>query len=146
MSPTSSLSAEHPTHRSPGLDIATEMPPSQLKRLKASLREQGITGPQKSKKQKKSQSKNADHHERKASALASIRESFNPFEFKHLARPHKHEYVSAQAENAPKKILGRPGVTKSAGEEARRKSLLPEMHRKKRGRGRGRGGRGRGDY
>lgn len=106
------------------------MPPSQLKRLKASLREQGITGPQKSKKQKKSQSKNADHHERKASALASIRESFNPFEFKHLARPHKHEYVSAQAENAPKKILGRPGVTKSAGEEARRKSLLPEMHRK----------------
>lgn len=130
MSPTSSLSAEHPTHRSPGLDIATDMPPSQLKRLKASLREQGITGPQKSKKQKKSQSKNADHHERKASALASIRESFNPFEFKHLARPHKHEYVSAQAENAPKKILGRPGVTKSAGEEARRKSLLPEMHRK----------------
>jgi nucleolar protein 14 len=130
VSPTSSLSAEHPTHRSPGLDIVTDMPPSQLKRLKASLREQGITGPQKSKKQKKSQSKNADHHERKASALASIRESFNPFEFKHLARPHKHEYVSAQAENAPKKILGRPGVTKSAGEEARRKSLLPEMHRK----------------
>ncbi|KAG9382170.1 Nucleolar protein 14 [Pyrenophora tritici-repentis] len=106
------------------------MPPSQLKRLKASLREQGITGPQQSKKQKKSQSKNADHHARKASALQSIRESFNPFEFKHLARPHKHEYVSAQAENAPKKILGRPGVTKSQGEEARRKSLLPEMHRK----------------
>ncbi|KAI0617805.1 Nucleolar protein 14 [Pyrenophora tritici-repentis] len=106
------------------------MPPSQLKRLKASLREQGITGPQQSKKQKKSQSKNADHHARKASALQSIRESFNPFEFKHLARPHKHEYVSAQAENAPKKILGRPGVTKSQGEEARRKSLLPEMHHK----------------
>jgi len=106
------------------------MPPSQLKRLKASLREQGITGPQQSKKQKKSQSKNADHHERKAAALQSIRESFNPFEFKHLARPHKHEYVSAQAENAPKKILGRPGVTKSQGEEARRKSLLPEIHRK----------------
>ncbi|EMD63235.1 hypothetical protein COCSADRAFT_38102 [Bipolaris sorokiniana ND90Pr] len=106
------------------------MPPSQLKRLKSSLREQGITGPQKSKKQKKSQSKNAEHHQQRASALASIRESFNPFEFKHLARPHKHEYVSAQAENAPKKILGRPGVTKSQGEEARRKSLLPEMHRK----------------
>ena len=50
------------------------MPPSQLKRLKASLRDQGITGPQKSKKEKKSQSKNAAHHAQKASALASIRD------------------------------------------------------------------------
>ncbi|KAH9873586.1 hypothetical protein IAQ61_004210 [Plenodomus lingam] len=106
------------------------MPPSQLKRLKASLREQGITGPQKSKKQKKAQSKNADHRAKKATALASIRESFNPFEFKHLARPKKFAYVSTQPENGVKKILGRPGVTKSAGEETRRKTLLPEMHRK----------------
>lgn len=106
------------------------MPPSQLKRLKASLREQGITGPQKSKKQQKSQNKNADHRAQKASALASIRESFNPFEFKHLSRPKKFEYVSNQPENATKKILGRPGVTKSQGEETRRKTLLPEMHRK----------------
>jgi nucleolar protein 14 len=106
------------------------MPPSQLKRLKASLHEQGLTGPQKSKKQKKSQSKNADHRAQKASALAAIREAANPFEFKHLSRPQKFDYVSAQAENAPKKILGRPGVTKGQGEEARRKSLLPEMNRK----------------
>ncbi|KAI8940085.1 hypothetical protein NX059_003803 [Plenodomus lindquistii] len=106
------------------------MPPSQLKRLKASLREQGITGPQKSKKQKKAQSKNADHRAQKATALASIRESFNPFEFKHLARPKKFDYVSTQPENGVKKILGRPGVTKSAGEETRRKTLLPEMNRK----------------
>ncbi|KAH7399498.1 nucleolar protein 14 [Pyrenochaeta sp. MPI-SDFR-AT-0127] len=106
------------------------MPPSQLKRLKASLREQGITGPQKSKKQQKSQNKNADQRAQKASALASIRESFNPFEFKHLSRPKKFDYVSNQPENATKKILGRPGVTKSQGEETRRKTLLPEMHRK----------------
>lgn len=106
------------------------MPPSQLKRLKASLREQGITGPQKSKKQKKDQSKNADQRAQKASALASIRESFNPFEFKHLTRPKKFDYVSNQPENATKKILGRPGVTKSQGEETRRKTLLPEMNRK----------------
>lgn len=106
------------------------MPPSQLKRLKASLREQGITGPQKSKKQKKSQSKNADHRAQKATALASIRESFNPFDFKHLARPKKFDYVSNQPENATKKILGRPGVTKSQGEETRRNTLLPEMNRK----------------
>jgi nucleolar protein 14 len=107
------------------------MPPSQLKRLKASLREQGITGPQKSKKQKKSQNKNADARAQKHSALASIRESFNPFEFKHLARPKKFEYVSNNADNN-KRVLGRPGVTKSQGEEARRKSLLPEMNRKNR--------------
>jgi nucleolar protein 14 len=106
------------------------MPPSQLKRLKASLRDQGITGPQKSKKQKKSLSKNPEHRNHKAATLASIRESFNPFEFKHLTRPHKHEYVSAQPENATKKIVGRPGEKKRQGEEARKKSLLPEMHRK----------------
>lgn len=106
------------------------MPPSQLKRLKASLREQGLTGPQKSKKQKKDQNKNADARAQKASALASIRESFNPFEFKHLSRPKKFSYATAQPENVQKKILGRPGVTKSQGEEARRKSLLPEMNRK----------------
>jgi len=105
------------------------MPPSQLKRLKASLREQGITGPQKSKKQKKSQNKNADARAQRHSALASIRESFNPFEFKHLARPKKFEYVSQNADNS-KRVLGRPGVTKSQGEEARKKSLLPEMNRK----------------
>jgi nucleolar protein 14 len=103
------------------------MPPSQLKRLKASLRDQGITGPQKSKKEKKSQNKSASHHAQKASALASIRESFNPFEFKHLSRPQKFEYATT---NAKPKVLGRPGVTKSAGEETRRKTLLPEMNRK----------------
>ncbi|KZM21889.1 small-subunit processome [Ascochyta rabiei] len=103
------------------------MPPSQLKRLKASLRDQGLTGPQKSKKEKKAQSKSAAHQAQKASALASIRESFNPFEFKHLSRPQKFEYATT---NAKPKVLGRPGVTKSAGEETRRKTLLPEMNRK----------------
>lgn len=105
------------------------MPPSQLKRLKASLRDQGITGPQKSKKQKKSQNKNADARAQKHSALASIRESFNPFEFKHLARPKKFEYVSNNSADR-KQVLSRPGVTKSQGEETRRNTLLPEMHRK----------------
>lgn len=106
------------------------MPPSQLKRLKASLREQGITGPQKSKKQKKAQPKNADQALKKAAALESIRESFNPFEFKHLSRPKKHEYVSNIPQDAKSKILGRPGVTKSQGEETRRKTLLPEMSKR----------------
>jgi nucleolar protein 14 len=126
VSPTSNFS---PVQSSLQLATSDEMPPSQLKRLKASLREQGITGPQKSNKQKKAQNKNADSRAQKHSALASIRESFNPFEFKHLARPKKFEYVSNHPDNS-KRVLGRPGVTKSQGEEARRKSLLPEMNRK----------------
>ncbi|KAF2750840.1 nucleolar protein 14 [Sporormia fimetaria CBS 119925] len=105
------------------------MPPSQLKRLKASLREQGITGPQKSKKQRKNQKPNADQRAQKASALASIREAANPFDFKTLARPKKFEYFTNRPEDS-KKVLGRPGVTKSMGEETRRKTLLPEMSRK----------------
>lgn len=106
------------------------MPPSQLKRLKASLREQGMTGPQKSKKQKKNQKNtNADQRAKKAAALASIREASNPFDFKSLARPKKFEYVTNQPQDA-KKVLGRPGVTKSQGEEMRRKTLLPEMNRR----------------
>lgn len=106
------------------------MPPSQLKRLKASLREQGLTGPQKSKKQKKSQPRNADQAAKKAADLAALREAFNPFEFKHLSRPKKHEYVSNNPQDAKTKILGRPGVTKSQGEETRKKTLLPEMSKR----------------
>lgn len=106
------------------------MPPSQLKRLKASLREQGIVGPQKSKKQKKAQRNNADSRLQKAAALASIREASNPFDFKHLARPHKHDYTTLNPQDAKKTLLGRPGVTKSKGEETRRKTLLPEMNRR----------------
>ncbi|ORY09443.1 nucleolar protein 14, partial [Clohesyomyces aquaticus] len=106
------------------------MPPSQLKRLKASLREQGITGPSKSKKQKKArQNDNSDARAKQAAALASIRESFNPFEFKTLARPKKFEYTTNRPQDA-KKVLGRPGVSKSMGEETRRKTLLPEMNRR----------------
>jgi nucleolar protein 14 len=105
------------------------MPPSQLKRLKASLREQGVVGPQKSKKQKKNQRPNADQRAQRSVALASIREAGNPFDFKHLARPKKFEYATNRPEDA-KTVLGRPAVTKSLGEETRRKTLLPEMNRR----------------
>ncbi|KAF2281354.1 Nop14-like protein [Westerdykella ornata] len=105
------------------------MPPSQLKRLKASLREQGIVGPQKSKKQKKNQKPNADQRAQKAAALASIREAANPFDFRALARPKKFDYVTNRPEDA-NRPLGRPGVSKSMGEETRRKTLLPEMNKR----------------
>lgn len=103
------------------------MPPSQLKRLKASLREQGITGPPKSKKQKKNrEGDNADQRAKKGAALASIRESFNPFEFKSLSRPKKFEVVTNRPDN--KVILGRPGVSKSHGEETVRNLRSCHFH------------------
>lgn len=96
------------------------MPPSQLKRLKASLREQGITGPQKSKKQKKQSLQNADTRIQRQAALQGIRDSFNPFEVKAPSRPAKFETTSRQTMNgkSTKGAMGRPGVTKSMGEEA----------------------------
>lgn len=112
------------------------MPASQLKRLKASLRDQGVTGPQKSKKQKKAQKgRPANERIERNAALQNIRDSFNPFELRQSARPDK--FPSASSKNANngasgkyKAALHRPGVTKSAGEEMRRATLLPEMQRR----------------
>ena len=97
------------------------MPPSQLKRLKTSLREQGVVGPQRSKKQKKQDSKsgasNATRFKRNI-ALQDIREQFNPFEVKAPSRS-KHEVTSDRAIEGRigKGTASRPGVTKGLGEE-----------------------------
>lgn len=94
------------------------MPPSQLKRLKASLREQGIIGPQQSKKQKKQNAQNGVSKEKKVSrnvALTGIREQFNPFEYKEDSRKPKFE---ATTEHSAKKAIRRPGLQKSLEEEA----------------------------
>lgn len=98
------------------------MPPSQLKRLKASLREQGIVGPQKSKKQKKQLAQNGDSNEKRvnrASTLVGIREQFNPFEVKTSARGPKFDVTSNKTLSGriTKSVAGRPGVKKSLGEE-----------------------------
>ncbi|KXT07637.1 hypothetical protein AC578_10186 [Pseudocercospora eumusae] len=110
------------------------MPPSQLKRLKQSLRDQGITGPQKSKKQKKQLSQQKENRTRndRAAALQNIRDSFNPFELKPTnARPEKFQSATQNGpKGAYKAALHRPGLTKSAGEEMRRSTLLPEMRRR----------------
>ena len=95
------------------------MAPSQLKSLKASLRQQGILGPQQSKKEKQRGGKaRVPHRQRHADALAEIRERFNPFEVKQLPRGAKHEFFNG---TAPDTVLGRPGVSKSRGEEAVRR-------------------------
>ena len=94
------------------------MPASQLKQLKASLREQGIVGPQKSKKQKQRAGKtNATREKRIArnEALDNIREKFNPFEAKAQSRGSKFKFANAQNGATP---VARPGVTKGLGEEA----------------------------
>lgn len=100
------------------------MAPSQLKQLKASLREGGVLGPQKSKKQRKQNGKDAQQRQKRNAALEGIRERFNPFEAKAPARKEKFDIAS----NKPvKRVVERPGVTRGLGEERRRATLLKEM-------------------
>ena len=96
------------------------MPASQLKRLKASLREQGVVGPQKSKKQKKQalrQGASKDKRIARSAALDGMREQFNPFETKTSARGSKFQSANEPGTSGTTPI-GRPGVTKGLGEEA----------------------------
>jgi nucleolar protein 14 len=98
------------------------MPPSQLKRLKASLREQGIVGPQKSKKQKKKNAQSGVNNEKRVQrtqALNGIREQFNPFEVKTFTKGPKFDVTSSRtlSGRVSKGVKGRPGVTKGLGEE-----------------------------
>lgn len=102
--------------------FTAEMPPSQLKRLKTSLREQGIVGPQKSKKQKKQNSQSGANIEKRVQrtvALNGIGEKFNPFEFKTSARGPKFDVTSNRTVSGGvgKGGKARPGVTKGLGEE-----------------------------
>ncbi|KAI1176745.1 Nop14-like protein [Nemania sp. FL0916] len=109
------------------------MPGSQLNRLKASLREQGVIGPQQSKKQRRKIAQNGKANTNKrAAALESIREEFNPFDFKHNARGPKFQVTSNRPVlgDAAKGIAGRPGDAKAVGEERRRQTLLVEMNRR----------------
>src|ERR1700742_1417070 len=97
------------------------MPPSQLKRLKASLREQGIVGPQQSKKQKKQNAQNGVTKEKRVhrtAALNGIREQFNPFEYRMPKAPKFEVTTSSGIESKNGKgIIRRPGVSKSRDQE-----------------------------
>ncbi|KAL5043191.1 hypothetical protein BDW71DRAFT_128850 [Aspergillus fruticulosus] len=108
------------------------MPPSQLKQLKASLRDTGLLGPQKSKKQKRQNAKtgaNAQNRAQRDTALNAIRERFNPFEIRTVSRS---KFDVTTRDGGAKSVSGnfRPGVTKSLGEERRRQTLLQEMDRR----------------
>lgn len=109
-----------------------KMPPSQLKRLKASLREQGIVGPQKSKKQKKQNAQNGAKNEkrvRRSIALNGIREQFNPFEYKTSARGPKFDVTTnrTMSGRVSKSVKARPGVTRSDAEKKAGSSI--SIHR-----------------
>ncbi|PQE19924.1 nop14-like family protein [Rutstroemia sp. NJR-2017a BVV2] len=111
------------------------MPPSQLKRLKASLREQGIVGPQQSKKQKKQNAQSGANKEKKirrSVALNGIREQFNPFEIKTSKAPKFEVTSNKTLSGRISKGIKRPGVAKGLGEENRRKTLLVEMQSRNR--------------
>ncbi|KAJ5166562.1 uncharacterized protein N7482_005343 [Penicillium canariense] len=106
------------------------MPPSQLKQLKASLRDSGVVGPQQSKKQKRQNAKSgvaSQNRNQRNAALQAIRDRFNPFEIRTTAPRSKFETTTRDG-NSTKATGRRPGVTKSLGEERRRATLLQEMN------------------
>jgi len=95
------------------------MPPSQLKQLKASLRDSGVIGPQQSKKQKRQNAKTgaaAQNRNQRNAALQAIRDRFNPFEIKAPSNRSKFESTTRDGGSTAAKGF-RPGVTKSLGEE-----------------------------
>ncbi|KAH8175784.1 nop14-like family protein [Sarocladium implicatum] len=116
--------------------ITATMAGSQLKRLKSTLKDQGIIGPQKSKKQRKqlAQDERARNDKRlqRGVVLEGIREQFNPFDLKHAARPAKHDVTTNRPATgkAARGIMGNPGQSKATGEERRRQTLLLEMQRR----------------
>lgn len=98
-----------------------KMPPSQLKQLKASLRDSGVIRQQKSKKQRRQDEKDGGVKARQSriqrnAALAKIREQFNPFEIKAPSRNAKFD-VTTRDGSSKAGNYARPGVTKSLGEE-----------------------------
>ena len=97
---------------------APNMPPSQLKQLKESLKQNGLSNTSKPKKKKARHSLATEDRLRRDAALGKLREDFRPFDKKVLSRPKKFQALSLQSsKNAEQSVLGRPGVSKSRGEE-----------------------------
>jgi nucleolar protein 14 len=94
---------------------------SQLKRLKASLKDQGLVGPSNSRKKR---SKRVDSRKNNEAALRSIREAFNPFDVK--VNRQKHEVLGRAVQGSK----GRPELTKQMEEENRRQAFRAEQYRK----------------
>ncbi|RKF71687.1 putative nucleolar complex protein 14 [Golovinomyces cichoracearum] len=107
------------------------MPPSQLKKLKSTLRERGIIGNQQSKKQRKKNTQNRLSQQNKfdrQAALTEIREQLNPFEYKALAKNQKFEVTSQVANQL---LVKSRGLIKGREEEIRRDAYYMDQLRKK---------------
>jgi nucleolar protein 14 len=113
--------------------LSVAMAGSQLKRLKASLKEQGIVGPQQSKKQKRRNAQDErsrnDKRLQRGVVLEGIREQFNPFDLKHTKGP-KFEVTSNRPTLTAGSIKGRPGQAKAASEERVSSHILFARHRR----------------
>ena len=94
------------------------MPPSQLKQLKHSLRENGITNSSQSKKRKRDDSSVAQDRAHRQAVLENLRDNFKPFDKKANSRPRKFEALSLENYRSKNKsVVGRPGLSKARGEE-----------------------------
>ena len=96
------------------------MPPSQLKQLKNSLRQHGLSNTSQSKKRKRDDGGGgaAQDRARRQAILSNLREDFRPFDKKTSSRPKKFQALSL--ENVKSKnhaVVGRPGLSKARGEE-----------------------------
>lgn len=104
---------------------------SQLKELKATLKAHGLTGQTNVKKSKKGkrEAKKYDHEE-KARTIAKIRDRFNPFEVK--TTKNKRKGGDPGLLNSDRVAVGKPGISKQIGEEARRRAFEAKKLMKKR--------------
>lgn len=92
------------------------MPPSQLKTLKKSLREQGIVGPQKSKKQKQQAAQNGLREENRigrTEKLAIIRDQGKAFDYKWSKGPKRDVTSLKDVNTKGGHIIGRPMAKQS---------------------------------
>ncbi|KAG0671071.1 nucleolar complex protein 14 [Maudiozyma exigua] len=103
---------------------------SQLKKLKATLKEHGLTGQANIKKNKKNTKRKANEYDReeKIKVINKIREQFNPFEVKTTRNKRNEDSRNSRDNNAKngqdstRLAVGKPGISKQIGEDQRKQS------------------------
>lgn len=98
---------------------------SQLKKLKESLKTAGLVGRQQPTKKNKKERKTVEKMSKddRQSALKEIRQQFNPFDVK-VVRNKREDAL------AKKQTVGKPGISKQAGEDKRKLEWDAKMARK----------------
>lgn len=92
---------------------------SQLKKLKATLKEHGLTGQANVKKNLKNTKRKARDYDReeKNKVISKIREQFNPFEVK--TAKNKRDIDTRASASKDRVAVGKPGISKQIGEQQR---------------------------